>query len=106
MSGATSFPSYSRQMASASSQARTIEQFVCGTPRRERRRQAHLLDTRFRSGLWHSRQMASASSQALGIVQFVCGTPQQEKWKLQDTSTSPTTSLTTRDGYVVVKVNS
>src|SRR6266702_4228844 len=73
---------HSRQMASASSQARTISQFVCGTPRRERQWQAHLLDTRRRSRLWHSRRMASASSQALSLElsmeQFVCGTPRRE----------------------------
>src|SRR6266702_1016464 len=38
-------------MASASSQALTKEQFMCGTPRRERRRWGHLLDTRIRSRL-------------------------------------------------------
>src|SRR6266571_2283860 len=64
---------------SASSQARTMEQFVCGTPRRERKWQAHLLDTRIRSGLWLSHQMASASSQAQTIKQFVCGTPRRER---------------------------
>ncbi len=42
---------HSRQMASVSSQAHTIEQFVCGTPRQERKRQARLLDTRIGSGL-------------------------------------------------------
>ncbi len=63
------------------------EQFVCGTPRQETWWQAHLLDTRTRSGLWHSRQMASASSQALLMKQFVCGTPRPEPWQahLQDT---------------------
>src|SRR6266702_3075671 len=76
---AGSIPLHSHQMASASSQARTIEQFVCGTPRRERQRQARLLDTRIRSYLWHSLQMAIASSQALMIEQFVCGTPQRER---------------------------
>src|SRR6266702_2748907 len=66
-------------MANASSQARTIKQFVCGAPLRESQRQAHLLDTRIGSGLWHSRQMASASSQALSMKQFVCGTPLRER---------------------------
>src|SRR6266702_1873337 len=61
-------------MDSASSQARKMEQFVCGTPLRERQRQVHLPDTRLRSRLWVSRQMASASSQARPIEQFVCGT--------------------------------
>ncbi|KAH9025480.1 hypothetical protein EDB84DRAFT_1580022 [Lactarius hengduanensis] len=37
-------PWHSRKMASGSSQARKIEQFMCGTPRRETRGQAHLLD--------------------------------------------------------------
>src|SRR6266702_316572 len=66
-------------MASASSQAPKIEQFVCGTPPRERQRQSHLLDTRVGSCLWHSRQMASASSQARTIEQFVCGTSRRER---------------------------
>ncbi|KAH9026560.1 hypothetical protein EDB84DRAFT_338491 [Lactarius hengduanensis] len=74
---------HSRQMmASASSQSRTMEQFVCGTPPRETRRQAHLLVTRIRSAkssLWDSHQMASASSQALPVEQFVCGTPPRER---------------------------
>src|SRR6266702_534271 len=65
--GVVTGPLLSHQMASASSQARMMEQFVCGTPLRERQRQAHLLDTRGWSGLWRSRQMASASSQALTI---------------------------------------
>src|SRR6266702_3146159 len=60
-------------MASASSQALPIKQFVCGTPRRERQRQAHLPDTRIGSGLWHSLQMASALCQARTIEKFVCG---------------------------------
>src|SRR6266702_4661894 len=80
--GAESIPLHSHQMASASSQARAIEQFMCGTPRRERQQQARLLDTRIRSGLWHSRQMASASSQARRIEQFVCGTLLREgQWR-------------------------
>src|SRR6266702_1298518 len=66
-------------MATASSQARKIEQFVCGTLQRERRRQAHLLDTRMEAGLWHSLRMACASSQARTIEQFVCGTPLRER---------------------------
>src|SRR6266571_2022065 len=74
-----SIPLHSHQMVSASSQARTMEQFVCGMPRLERQRRARLLDTRIGSFLWHSRQMASASSQALTIEQFVCGTPRPEK---------------------------
>src|SRR6266702_2620489 len=79
VSGAGSFPFHSHQMASALSQALPTEEFVCGTPRRERLWQAHLPDTRIRSGLWHSRQMANASSQARTIEQFVCGTPRREK---------------------------
>src|SRR6266581_706575 len=66
-------------MASVSSQARKMEQFVCGTPQLERKWQAYLLDTCLRSGLWYSRQMASASSQARMMEQFVCGTPRQER---------------------------
>src|SRR6266702_4727014 len=62
-------------MASASSQALLIEQFVCGTPRRDRQMQAHLLGTQIWSGLWRSRQMAGALSQARKMDQFVCGTP-------------------------------
>ncbi len=61
----------SRQMASGSSQARTMEQFVCGTPRLDTRWQAHSLDTGIRSCLWDSRQMASGSSQARTMEQFV-----------------------------------
>ena len=61
----------SRQMASASSQALTIERFVCGTPRRERMSQAHLLVTLVGSHLWHSRQMASVLSHR-DLDQFVC----------------------------------
>src|SRR6266702_1056504 len=73
---------HSRQLASASSQARTAEQFVCETPRRERKWQAHLLNPRAFSSLWHSRQMASASSQALPVKQFMCGMPRRErKWQ-------------------------
>ncbi len=44
-----------QSIATASSQARTIEQFVCGTLRRERQREAHLRDTCMGSTLWHSR---------------------------------------------------
>src|SRR6266702_1080769 len=66
-------------MASASSQALSMEQFVCGMPRRERQRQARLLDKRLWSSLWHSLQMASASSQALTMEQLVCGTPRRER---------------------------
>src|SRR6266702_714342 len=76
-------------MASASSQALRIEQFVCGTPRQERQ-WARLPDTRIGSGLWHSRQMASASSQARRIEQFVCGSSQvdgQRQTHLLDTWT-------------------
>src|SRR6266702_764313 len=69
-------------MASASSRALPIEQFVCGTPRREGKWKTHLPDTRIGSCLWHSLQMASASSQAQTIEQFVCGTPRRErKWQ-------------------------
>src|SRR6266702_26417 len=69
-------------MASASFQAQTMEQFVCGTPRQERKWQASLLDIGIASRLWGSRQMASALSQALTIEQFVCGTPRRErKWQ-------------------------
>src|SRR6266849_9230299 len=50
---------HSRQMASTSSQVRTIEQSVCGTPRRGRQQQALSLDTQIRPRLWHSRQIAS-----------------------------------------------
>src|SRR6266702_625637 len=67
-------------MASGSSQARMMEQFVCGTPGLETWWQAHSLDTRIGSRLWDSRQMASGSSQALPIEQFVCGTPGLETW--------------------------
>src|SRR6266702_346398 len=77
-------------MANASSQALRIEQFVCGTPLRERQWRARLLDTLILSGLWHSRQMASASSQARKIKQFVCGSSQvdgQRQTHLLDTST-------------------
>src|SRR6266702_1004741 len=65
-------------MASGSSQCHTIEQFMCGTPRLEARRQAHLLDTRIGSGLWGSHQMANGSSQARTIERFVCGMPRLE----------------------------
>ncbi len=105
-SGVRSFPLDSHQMASASSQAVSMEEFVCGTPLRERQRQAHLLDTRIRSRLWHShqmasassqarkmeqfflwhsRQMVSASSQARTMEQFVCGTPLRERHCGDDT---------------------
>src|SRR6266702_2391670 len=76
-------------MASASSQARKIEQFVCGTPRQERQ-WARLPEDRIRSGLWHSRQIASASSQARTIELFVCGSSQvdgQRQTHLLDTWT-------------------
>src|SRR6266702_4010841 len=68
-------------MGSTSPQARRITQFVCGTPLRELSRQAHLLDTRLRSRLWHSLQTASTSSQARPIdsEQFVCGTQRLER---------------------------
>src|SRR6266702_3385156 len=66
-------------MANGSSQARTMEQFVCGTPPRERQWQAHLPDTRLWSYLWHSLQMVGASSQARTIGKFVCGKPLQER---------------------------
>src|SRR6266702_4537068 len=79
MLGTKSIPLHSHQIASASFQALPIKQFVCGTPRQERQRQAHLLDTRLRSCLWHSRFVASASSQARTIEQFVCGTPRPER---------------------------
>src|SRR6266702_4557940 len=75
-------------MASASSQARKIKQFVCGTPRLERTWRAHLLDTIW-SRVWHSRQMVSTSSQAQKIEESVRGTSQRErKWRphLLDTS--------------------
>src|SRR6266702_1762092 len=75
-------------MASALSQALTIEQFVCGMPQRERQWQAHLLDTWIRSILWHSRQMARTSSQVHVIERFVCGTSQfgeQRQAHLPDT---------------------
>src|SRR6266702_4999928 len=65
-------------MVSASPQALPIEQFVCGASLRERQRQAHLLDTRIGSGLWHSHQMASALPQARLIEQFVCKAPMEE----------------------------
>src|SRR6266704_715999 len=65
-------------MAGALFQAQTIEQFVCGTPLRERQRQAHLLDTRLGSCPWNSRQMASALSQARTIELFVYGTPRRD----------------------------
>src|SRR6266702_1778832 len=82
-----SIPLHSRRMASGSPQARTMEQFVCRTPRQETWWQVHLVDTRGGSGLCHSRQMASASSQALLMKQFVCGTTRPEPWQahLQDT---------------------
>src|SRR6266702_2264840 len=51
MLGTTSIPLHSHRMASASSQALSIEQFACGTPRRERKWQAHSPDTRIQSGL-------------------------------------------------------
>src|SRR6266702_202372 len=70
---------HSRRMASASSQALPMKQFVCGTPRPERRWQARLQDTHLWSYLWHSRQMASASSQDLTMKRFVCGTPRRER---------------------------
>ncbi len=74
---------HSLQMVSTSSQARTIKQFVCGTPLRERQWRAHLADTRIGSRLWHSLQMASTSSQARTIELFVCGTPRRERqWRV------------------------
>src|SRR6266702_3106097 len=79
VSGAGSFLFHSHQMASASSQALPTEEFVCGTPRQERRRQAHLLDILIRSGPWLSRQMASTTSQARPMKQFVCGMPLRER---------------------------
>src|SRR6266403_1458293 len=79
MSGARSDPWHSRPMATTSSQARTIEQFVCGMPRRVRRWHALSLDTRIQSGLWHSRLMVTTSSQARTIEQFVCGMPRRER---------------------------
>src|SRR6266702_1358415 len=63
-------------MASVSSRARRIIQFVCGTPLWERQSQARLLDTRIKSSLCPSRQMASALSQARKIEQAVCGSSQ------------------------------
>src|SRR6266403_4371170 len=80
MSGARSNPWHSRPMATTSSQALPMEQFVCGMPRRERRWQALSLDTRIRSGLWDSRPMATTSSQARKMKQFVCGMPRPERW--------------------------
>src|SRR6266702_5045764 len=61
-------------MASASSQVRTIEQFVCGMSLRERQQRAHLLDTSVQSGLWYSRQMVSAlSHQDIRILNATTG---------------------------------
>jgi hypothetical protein len=77
-SGHLSYPLHSRQMASTSSQAPSMEELVCRMLRRERHWQAVSVDIVIGSTQWRSRPMASASSQVQGIEQFVCGMPQRE----------------------------
>ena len=78
-SGQASYPWHSRRMANTSSRVQAMGQFVCGMPRRERRRQALSQDTPVRSFLWHSRRIASTSSRVQKIGQFVCGMPRRER---------------------------
>src|SRR6266446_2547930 len=78
----------SHQMATTSSQALSIEQFVCGMPRQERQWQVHSLDTEVRSTLWHSPPMAITSSQARMIEQFEFQMLQNGKLKLKMMLTS------------------